>query len=191
MSTLCYDLVSSMHDTINTITLSLVVRCTGPPETSHSDRQAWELIPSLVELKVDIVRKDEDMAEPLPYDDDDEDDVYDDPSLAASSGEQPSDDPTAQAWAHADRHAAETAAASVDMRVPHGIAPATRPPRSVLEGWVLKEGSEWQSWRRRYLVLRQASATEAKAHDCTHLLLWFTDVPLRGESKCVHSFSSN
>jgi hypothetical protein len=121
------------------------------------------------------------MAQPTPYDDDDEDNPYEDPFLAASSEERPSDDPTTQAWARAGAESTLVPITKPDMRTAVGGVSAG--PRSVLEGWVMKEGSEWLSWRRRYLVLREASPVDAKAHGCTHTLLWFSEVPVRGEAK--------
>jgi hypothetical protein len=57
---------------------------------------------------------------------------------------------------------------------------AAQLPNVLLAGWgvklPLRQASIFKTWKRRYFVLREATAPEVGLHGCSHLLLYFKTV---------------
>jgi hypothetical protein len=43
----------------------------------------------------------------------------------------------------------------------------------MLAGWGVKEGGHVKTWKRRFFVLRSATADETSVYGCTHILLYY------------------
>jgi len=43
----------------------------------------------------------------------------------------------------------------------------------MLAGWGVKEGGHVKTWKRRFFVLRFATAEETSVYGCTHMLLYY------------------
>ena len=48
----------------------------------------------------------------------------------------------------------------------HGVA-------VMLAGWGVEEGGHFKTWKRRFFVLRCATAEETSVYGCTHMLVYY------------------
>ena len=67
-----------------------------------------------------------------------------------------------------------TAVGTMSATTPATTPPGTHTPVAVLlAGWGTKEGSRFKTWKRRFFILRSATAEEMGARVCTHVLVYY------------------
>jgi hypothetical protein len=78
---------------------------------------------------------------------------------------------------HATREARTSSAAFIERAPPppfvHMQVSFSMAATVLLAGWGTKEGSRIKNWKRRFFILRTATAEETTASGCTHVLLYY------------------